>query len=172
MSDASDKNGCWDVISTIIGAIIILVLFTGLSKGCSSSSDESSSSNTSTKGYTAQATPQNGAVLSGSSRGDAAVRISASNANAYVKIKKSNRTVVSFFVRSGSTAEVNISPDTYSVQFALGDTWYGTTACFGDDTSYGQDEKATIKYGEILSYDLKRSSTGNFSMQKLDASEF
>lgn len=152
----------------IITIALALMLCLAASFGCSSSKESTRPDGN----LVPQTMPQNGSILSGYDGGDSTIRVTAANTNAYVKIKQSGTTVVSFFVRSGSTAEVDVAPGTYSVQFAMGDTWYGESDRFGGDTAYGQDERATVGYMEILSYDLKLSSSGNFSMNRLDPSDF
>jgi len=151
---------------------IVMVLALGMTScliaGCSSGSGNADAS------LTAQAEPGNGAILAGSSYGDAGVQVTASpDASAYVKVKDmAGNTKVGFFVRSGSTAEVRVPTGTYSVQFASGETWYGNSDCFGSKTSYGQDGGVTLRYGDIITYKLQRSTNGNFSMGSLDESEF
>ena len=121
---------------------------------------------------TEQPMPSNGEILNGSSYGDAGVGVTASNTDAYVKVKDSSGTVVGFFVRSGQTAEAYFAPGTYDVQFAMGTTWYGLDHLFGSKTSYGQDRGVTLGYGELMSYDLRLSASGNFSMDSLSGSDF
>ena len=84
----------------------------------------------------------------------------------------SGYTVVGFFVSSGSTAEIYVPEGTYSIQFAMGDTWYGKNNCFGNNTSYGQDASISLGYGEVVTYSLQRTPSGNFSMQSLNSSQF
>lgn len=122
----------------------------------------------------AQAPPENGAILDGYEEGYAGVEVIASpNANAYVKVKDSSgNTVVGFFVNAGSTASVYVPEGTYSVQFAMGQTWYGQEDCFGSQTSYGKDDNLVLEYGDIVTYTLQLSTNGNFTMSELDANEF
>ena len=91
-----------------------------------------------------------------------------------MKLKDSSaRTVVGFFVRSGSSAQVRVPEGTYSVQFAMGETWYGKKKCFGEGTtSYGQDKGVELGYGDVITYTLRYTPSGNFSMESLDASQF
>ena len=123
---------------------------------------------------TPQTPPYTGEVLDGSSGGDAAVKVNtAPGANAYVKVKDmSGRTVVGFYVSSGSTAEAYVPEGTYSVQFATGETWYGKSKRFGNKTSYGQDNSLSLGYGDMITYTLQRTTNGNFSMQSLNESQF
>lgn len=122
----------------------------------------------------AEPMPQNGEILSGYNYGDAGIEVTASNANVFVKVKSaSSDTVISFFIQKNSTARVYVNSGTYAIQFASGDgTWYGQSGCFGSKTSYGQDTSVSLGYGDIVSYTLKLSSNGNFSMKSLDPDEF
>jgi hypothetical protein len=118
--------------------------------------------------------PYNGEVLDGSSGGDAAVQVNtAPGESAYVKVKDmSGRTVVGFYMSSGSTAEAYVPEGTYSVQFATGETRYGKSKRFGSKTSYGQDNSLSLGYGDTITYTLQRTTNGNFSMQSLNESQF
>ena len=90
-----------------------------------------------------------------------------------MKVKDmSGRTVVGFYVSSGSTAEAYVPEGTYSVQFATGETWYGKSKRFGSKTSYGQDNSLSLGYGDMITYTLQRTTNGNFSMQSLNESQF
>lgn len=121
-----------------------------------------------------QPLPENGAILDGVSDGYAGVGINASpEENVYVKIKDpSGYTVVGFFVTAGSSAEVYVPEGTYSAQFASGTTWYGPNDCFGSKTSYGQDDNLVLGYGEMVTYTLELSPSGNFSLGQLNGAEF
>lgn len=150
-------------------AIILVISIVG----CMLVACSGGSSNADSK-LKAQSEPANGAVLTGSSNGNAGVQVTAApGESAYVKVKKtSGNTVVGFFVRSGSTAEVRVPSGTYSVQFATGDTWYGSSDCFGSKTSYGQDKSVSLGDGDVITYSLQKSSNGNFNMSSLNGSEF
>lgn len=123
---------------------------------------------------TAQTPPENGAILDGYESGYCAVEVNASpSSNAYVKVKdESGDTVVGFFVSAGSTASAYVPEGVYSVQFAMGQTWYGQDDCFGSKTSYGQDDDLFLEYGDVVTYTLQLSSSGNFTMGALNANEF
>ncbi|MBR2804323.1 MAG: hypothetical protein IKE20_04160 [Eggerthellaceae bacterium] len=180
------------LVTIIVAAIVGFSLF-----GCSSSSSNNTGKSnksqttqtTQTNNYakpqtstpnnpdanlTAQTPPENGTILDGYENGYSAVEVNASpNANAYVKVKdEQGNTVVGFFVSAGSTAGAYVPEGTYSVQFAMGDTWYGQDKCFGSKTSYGQDDGLWLDYGDVVTYSLQLTSSGNFSMGHLSASEF
>ena len=151
--------------SFILALSIVSCLMVGCSSGGPSDPDEN---------LTPQSEPANGAILNGTSSGQAAVRVTtAPGESAYVKVKSmSGGTAVGFYVRSGSTAEAYVPAGTYDVQFASGETWYGTSDCFGSKTSYGQDKGVALADGDRVSYTLQRSTSGNFSMGSLDSSDF
>lgn len=162
---SKQSSRCYPLVITIIlamGLVGCMVL------GCSGGSGNADAN------LKAQAEPSNGAVLTGSSGGNAAVKVTAApGESAYVKVKgMSGGTAVGFFVRSGSTAQVSVPPGTYSVQFATGETWYGAANCFGSKTSYGQDKSVSLGNGDVVTYTLQRSTGGNFSMNPLNGSDF
>ena len=149
--------------------ILALGLASCLMAGCSGSSSSDPDEN-----LVAQSEPANGAVLNGTSAGESAVEVTAApGESAYVKVKSlSGGTVVGFYVRAGATSGAYVPAGTYSVQFATGETWYGTSDRFGSRTLYGQDENLTLDSGSIVTYKLQRSTSGNFSMDPLDGSNF
>jgi hypothetical protein len=49
--------------------------------------------------------------------------------------------VLSVFVRSGTTVEVEVPIGTYEVRYASGETWYGYEYLFGPETSYSKADK-------------------------------
>jgi len=49
--------------------------------------------------------------------------------------------VMTVFVRSGTTVEVEVPLGTYEVRYASGDTWYGYEYLFGPETSYSKADK-------------------------------
>lgn len=189
MAGSSKSSGClvWIVIIAVI-IIAPTVLGDNDSGGSSGSNTGSATQTTQTNNatqntytptdpdanLTPKTLPQNGKVLNGSEGGYAGVKVTASyGENAYVKVKDAQgKTVVGFFVRAGSTAQVYVPEGTYTVQFAMGDTWYGKKKCFGSKTAYGQDEGVSLGYGDLITYTLQKTTSGNFSMQSLDESQF
>ena len=153
--------------------LVIAIIFAMALVGCTVLGCSGGSGNADAN-LKAQAEPSNGAVLTGSSNGNAGVKVTtAPGESAYVKVKNlSGGTTVGFYVRSGSTAEVSVPAGTYSVQFATGETWYGAANCFGSKTSYGQDKSVALVNGDVVAYTLQRSSGGNFSMNPLNGSVF
>ena len=49
--------------------------------------------------------------------------------------------VLTIFVRSGSTVNVDVPLGTYEVRYASGETWYGYEYLFGPETSYSKADK-------------------------------
>jgi hypothetical protein len=49
--------------------------------------------------------------------------------------------VMTVFVRSGTTVEVEVPLGTYQVRYASGETWYGYEYLFGPETSYSKADK-------------------------------
>ena len=158
---------------SIIGLASLIVLVVAI-VGCTMYGCSSSKSSKTDANLTARSEPSNGSILDGSSSGGAGIKVTASSdASAYVKVKtKSGKTVVGFYVRAGKSAEVSIPAGTYSVQFAMGSTWYGSSDCFGSSTSYGQDSNVSLGNGEVMTYRLQRSTSGNFQMGSLKGSDF
>ncbi len=54
----------------------------------------------------------------------------------YVKMVKDGMEVLSVFIRSGATVEVEMPLGSYQMRYAFGETWYGTAHLFGPDTRY------------------------------------
>ena len=152
----------------LLSFVLIVSIASCMFAGCSSGSNNADAN------LQAQAEPSNGAILTGSSNGNAGVRVTAApGESAYVKVKSAyGGTAVGFFVRSGSTAEALVPAGNYSVQFASGETWYGSSDCFGSRTSYGQDPNVSLGPGDVITYSLQQSTTGNFHMNSLNGSDF
>lgn len=166
MEKKSSRNLIWYVI---LGVIAVVILFGG-NGGNTSSSNTNPDSN-----LVAAELPATGQILSGSEKGSASYKITAPNAeNCYVKIVKANGSPqIEFFVRSGATAAVNVPSGGYTVRFAMGDTWYGKTDRFGSNTVYGQDANTVwLNNGDQMSYRLQLTSTGNFTMGRINAEDF
>ena len=138
------------------------------------SSGSSGSSSSSSSAPKAQDLPSNGHIFSGSSSGSSEIKVTASSSESvWVKVyTSSGKLQVSFFVRKGQSASVEVPSGTYAVHFACGTTWYGTTDKFGKNTSYGQDKSLQLGSNERVTYTLSASSGGNWHMGSLDASDF
>ena len=180
MARSSGNAGCF--IYVVIFVVVIAITMVSVPSGNSNQSKSGAATQTNTAGsaknpdanLTPQTPPGNGAILNGSEGGNAGVQVSAApETNAYVKVKDaSGYTVVGFYVSSGSTAQVHVPEGNYSVQFALGGTWYGMGNIFGSRTSFGQDGNVSLGDGDMITYSLQVTAGGNFSMQSLDGSQF
>jgi hypothetical protein len=56
----------------------------------------------------------------------------------YVKVTESftDEKVLTVFIRSGQTIEVEVPTGSYDLKYAIGDTWYGRQHLFGPETEY------------------------------------
>ena len=63
--------------------------------------------------------------------------------NYFIKLisTSSRRTVMSVFVRSGTTVEVDVPLGNYELRYASGETWYGHKHLFGQDTAYSKADE-------------------------------
>ena len=156
----------------LVLAIIVALAFAGC--GSSSSGRSKSDMLQSLDAYAQTTAPSNGAILDGSSSGNSGIEVKApSSKSVYVKVvKTSGSTQVGFYVAAGNTASVNVPSGSYAVHFAIGQTWYGKSNRFGNDTSYGQDNSLSLGSGDVMSYTLSVSSGGNWNMGSLSASNF
>lgn len=90
-----------------------------------------------------------------------------------VKLKdRFENDVISFYVRAGDTASVEVPRGTFYVYFASGDTWYGSRSLFGEDTYYSKDDTALDFNDYTWEYTLRPVLDGNFSQITIDAEEF
>ena len=48
---------------------------------------------------------------------------------------------MSFYVRAGDVVTIGVPAEYLYVYFASGDTWYGSTHLFGEQTSYSMDDE-------------------------------
>ena len=87
------------------------------------------------------------------------------------------RSVVSIFVRAGSTVTIDVPLGNYVLKYAMGDKWYGETHLFGPSTSYGK-ANTTLSFGiEVNRYTghsirLQKSVGGNLRTLSLSPEEF
>ena len=79
---------------------------------------------------------------------------------------------MSFYVRAGDTVTVGVPCEYLYVYFASGDTWYGTSHLFGEDTSYSMDDTICDFTEYTWEYTLYPVSSGNFSQTPIDEDEF
>ena len=119
--------------------------------------------------------PRSGQILTGSEPyNESEITITASGgASCVVKLKTSSGTErMSFYVRAGDTVTVGVPCEYLYVYFASGDTWYGTSHLFGEDTSYSMDDTICNFTEYTWEYTLYPVSSGNFSQTPIDEDEF
>lgn len=84
---------------------------------------------------------------------------------------------MTFFIRGGETASLNVPLGKYEIYYAHGDTWVGAKYLFGDDTEYYKADDVFNFYqddGCVYGWDIElyRQSGGNLSTEEISASEF
>lgn len=99
--------------------------------------------------------------------------------NYYVKLKNvlTSKDVISFFVRGGETADLDVPLGTYFLYYAAGDSWQGETDVFGESTRYFKaddvfDFYESDGYVNGWTVELYAQSSGNLSTESIDPSEF
>lgn len=99
--------------------------------------------------------------------------------NYYVKLKhlSTGKTAMTFFIRGGETASINVPLGKYEIYYAHGDTWIGTKYLFGDDTKYYKADDVFNFYQDdncVYGWDIElyRQSGGNLSTEEISANEF
>ena len=91
-------------------------------------------------------TPENGKILvrpSGEMIAPLTIKTSYSDPRDYYFVLTrvgSKKAVMSFFVRGGSNAEINVPLGVYEIYYASGYSWYGKKDLFGSDTIYQKCE--------------------------------
>jgi hypothetical protein len=86
-------------------------------------------------------------------------------------------TVLTVFVRSGTTVTVDVPLGTYEVRYAAGQTWYGYKYLFGQDTAYSKaDETFTFEVvgNQVNGYTitLYKVAHGNLTTSWISPNEF
>lgn len=123
----------------------------------------------------AVAEPQSGTILSGAEDFyGSEITIKASSVNSCVVKLKTRYGVerLSFYVRAGDTVTVGVPDEHLYVYFASGDTWYGKSLLFGNETYYSMDDEIQDFTQYTWEYTLTPVTNGNFSETPIDASEF
>lgn len=152
-------------VAIIIGAIIFAII---LIANIANSSDKD-------EGLTPVTEPRSGQILTGTEEHNASeIKISASGGSScVVKLKTSSGVErMSFYVRAGDTVTVGVPCEYLYVYFASGDTWYGTSHLFGEDTYYSMDDTICNFYDYTWEYTLYPVSSGNFEQTPIDEDEF
>ena len=99
--------------------------------------------------------------------------------NYFVKLVNaySEETVLTVFVRGGTTVNIDVPLGTYKVKYASGSTWYGENYLFGTYTSYSKTDKMfdfKIVGNQVsgFSMTLYTVANGNLHMSKIPKSDF
>ena len=124
--------------------------------------------------------PQSGQILSRRSNGEAPFKITTSpGENFYVKLVDipGGNPAITFFVRGGDTTEMDVPLGTYSLRYASGNTWYGTTCLFGRNTTYFEADTTLAFYRsgtQVVGHrvELIRQIHGNMDANKISAGRF
>ena len=111
---------------------------------------------------------------------EAPLEIKASGGNShYIKLESTSdpKQYVTFFVRAGSTVEVDIPFGRYYLKYASGDTWYGVSNLFGLKTTYTKSDDIFDFYLEDgyangYTVTLYPVTNGNMHTETISASEF
>ena len=85
--------------------------------------------------------------------------------------------IMTIFVRNHSIVDVMVPTGTYRVRYASGNTWYGETDLFGEDTTYGEfedffrfDTSGSDLMG--LALDIRRGTSGSLAESSIGRDSF
>ena len=67
------------------------------------------------------------------------IKTSSDGYHYYVKVvdKVTNNELSSYFIRGGESLNIKVPLGTYEIRYATGKQWYGVSALFGPETSFG-----------------------------------
>ena len=167
----------------ILFGIIMLAIVIGNSSGSSSSSSKSTSySSTSTpkptSTLTPHITPKNGEVFYCASEDTPSAFKVTNNgpSNYFMKFVKAgtDTTVITFFVRAYSTAEIDMPAGKLELRYAYGSTWYGQNNLFGESTRYAKDEEYYdfTKYTWEITLKTTNNTGQTMDVEPISANEF
>lgn len=109
--------------------------------------------------------PASGTVLSGYAPDDGSkitVKLADTGSSVVMLKDASDRVLLSFFVRAGESATVDVPAEKMYVHFASGKTWYGEEKLFGKETVYRRDKELTDFTKYSWEYELDPMSVGEF----------
>lgn len=127
--------------------------------------------------------PYNGQILKQVAQGKHQLVVNNNpGADVLIKLKNSsNKTVITFYVRSGQSARVNVPEGRYRFSYASGTDYSSSCGRFLTNMQASQDPSMTdyiaqyrsggVAYA-VQTYTLKRVSHGNFRPQTINASDF
>lgn len=84
---------------------------------------------------------------------------------------------LSFYVQAGKSVRLDVPIGVYKLSYACGETWYGATDLFGDDTLYYSSSDTLSFYADGEYYnghtlELWLQQGGNFDRRTISASQF
>ena len=161
--------------TVVVIPLIFIGAFLGLCIWGSSGNTDTNTPSYNESTLTPVSEPYSGQILSGREvYGESELTITASSSEScVVKLKTSSGTTrMSFYVRAGETVTVGVPCEYLYIYFASGDTWYGTSYLFGDETSYSMDDEIMNFEEYTWEYTLYPVSNGNFTETPIDASDF
>lgn len=84
---------------------------------------------------------------------------------------------MAFYVKAGTTVEVDVPVGVYKLYYATGDTFYGESALFGDETQYYSSDDdfdfyADSNYFQGHTLTLYSITNGNLETEKINKSDF
>lgn len=128
------------------------------------------------------AMPENGSIIHQYTYGEVTAPLTIvtdGDENYYVKLKDSvtGAEALSFFVRAGMSAEVEVPLGTYELSYAYGSYWYGVKYLFGDETlcAKADDIFEFTQDGDYVygwTVELYLQTDGNLDFDYIDADEF
>lgn len=101
--------------------------------------------------------------------------------SAFVREYDTLRHDMSFYIKGGKTAEILVPLAEYEIYYAVGDTWYGASEKFGEDTQYYKCEDTFLfeeqwddegMYYSGWTITLYAVPGGNMASDEIPASEF
>ena len=118
--------------------------------------------------------PATGTVLSGYAPADASkisVTLEPTGSSVVMLKDESGRVLLSFYVRSGESATVDVPAEKMYVHFASGTTWYGEDLLFGEDTIYREDKELTDFAEYSWEYELDPMESGELVYDDTEETE-
>ncbi|MCX6162805.1 MAG: hypothetical protein NTV87_15910 [Ignavibacteriae bacterium] len=110
----------------------------------------------------------------------APLKITADNTdNFYIKVVNNNngKTLLTIFLRAGSTYKTNVPIGSAKIIYASGDKWYGEKYLFGDDTRFSEADKIFDFYVDgrkIHGYEVELFTQygGNLGTNRISKNDF
>lgn len=89
----------------------------------------------------------------------------------------SGKTVLTIFIRSGQSVNVDLPLGSYKIKYATGKQWYGKTYLFGHETTYSEADKKLdfeVHGSQVSGYtiELFLQRHGNLKTKKISAAQF